>query len=226
MSLRVLVSGGANGLGAAVVAAVSKVGGLAGVLDRQSPAVDVPHLRVDLADTRAAERATEQLAERLGGLDGVVTAAGIDLPGRLSEVPGPDWERVIAVDLLATAAVARAALPYLERSAGTLVTVASTLGRRALPDATAYCAAKFGVVGFTQALAAELAGRVGVTLLMPGGMRTGFFDGRAEQYRPGPSAMLNDPADVAAAVLFALRQPAGCAVRELVICPAEEPSYP
>jgi NAD(P)-dependent dehydrogenase (short-subunit alcohol dehydrogenase family) len=226
MSLRVLVSGGSNGLGAAVVAAVSKAGGLAGVLDRQPPAADVPYLRVDLADTRAAERATGQLAERLGGLDGVVTAAGIDLPGRLSEVPGPDWERVVAVDLLATAAVARAALPYLERSAGTLVTVASTLGRRALPDATAYCAAKFGVVGFTRALAAELAGRVGVTLLLPGGMRTGFFDGRAEQYRPGPSAMLNDPADVAAAVVFALRQPAGCAIRELVICPAEEPSYP
>jgi NADP-dependent 3-hydroxy acid dehydrogenase YdfG len=57
-------------------------------------------------------------------------------------------------------------------------------------------------------------------------MRTAFFDGRDEQYRPGADAALNDPADVAAAVLFALRQPAGCAVRELVVCPAQESSYP
>src|SRR5207245_10287973 len=109
---------------------------------------------------------------------------------------------------------------------GTVVTVASTLGLRALSDATAYCAAKFGVVGFTRALAAELAGSVGVTLLIPGGMRTGFFDGRDEPYRPAPDAALNDPADVAGAVVFALSQPPGCAVRELTICPSREPSYP
>jgi NAD(P)-dependent dehydrogenase (short-subunit alcohol dehydrogenase family) len=162
----------------------------------------------------------------MGGLDGVVTAAGIDMPGRLADVAAADWERVITVDLLATAAVIRAALPHLERSGGAVVTVASTLGLRALSDATAYCAAKFGVVGFTRALAAELAGRVGVTLLVPGGMRTAFFDGRDEQYRPGADAALNDPADVAGAVLFALRQPPGCAVRELVVCPAQESSYP
>jgi short-subunit dehydrogenase len=133
---------------------------------------------------------------------------------------------VVAVDLLATAAVIRAALPYLRRSRGHVVTVASTLGLRALSDATAYCAAKFGVVGFTRALAAELAGTVGVTLLLPGGMRTAFFDGRDTQYRPAEDAALNDPASVAAAVMFALQQPPGCAIRELVICPDQEPSYP
>jgi short-subunit dehydrogenase len=107
-----------------------------------------------------------------------------------------------------------------------VVTVASTLGVKAVSDATAYCAAKFGVVGFTRALAAELAGSVGVTLLVPGGMRTSFFDERAEQYRPGPDAALTDPGSVAAAVLFALSQPPGCAVRELVFCADLESSYP
>ncbi|HET8661772.1 MAG TPA: SDR family oxidoreductase [Micromonosporaceae bacterium] len=222
----VLVTGGASGLGAAVVAAVAKAGGRPCVLDRQPPGLDVPYLHCDLADTRAAEEATGQLAEECGGLDGVVTAAGIDVPGRLADVPGHVWEHVVAVDLLGTAAVVRAALPYLERSAGHVVTVASTLGLRAVSDATAYCAAKFGVVGFTRALAVELAGTVGVTLLVPGGMRTRFFDDREERYRPGADAVLNDPADVATAVLFALSQPPGCAVRELVVCPAVEPSYP
>jgi NADP-dependent 3-hydroxy acid dehydrogenase YdfG len=130
------------------------------------------------------------------------------------------------VNLLGTAAVVRAALPYLERSQGRLVTVASTLGWRALPAATAYCASKFGVVGFTRALQAELNGRVGVTLLLPGGMRTHFFDDRPEEFKPGAGQHLNDPADVARSVLFALRQPPGCEIRELMVTPAGEPSWP
>lgn len=226
MTGNVLVTGGSSGLGAAVVEAVAKQGGQPYVLDLMPPADGVPYLRCDLADTRAAEEATRRLADQAGGLDAVVTAAGIDVPGRLGDVPAADWERVVTVDLLATAAVVRAALPYLERSGGTVVTVASTLGVKAVSDATAYCAAKFGVVGFTRALAAETTGRVGVTLVIPGGMRTAFFDGRTEQYKPGPDAILNDPANVAAAILFALGQPPGCAVRELVVCADQEVSYP
>ncbi len=91
----------------------------------------------------------------------------------------------MAVNLLGTAAVVRAALPALRERRGRVVTVASTLGLRALSDASAYCASKFGVVGFTRALTLECAGEVGVTLLVPGGMSTPFFDGRPEQYRPG-----------------------------------------
>ena len=119
-----------------------------------------------------------------------------------------------------------AALPFLEQTRGRVVTVASTLGLRAVGHATAYCASKFGVVGFTRALAAETAGRIGVTLLVPGGMRTAFFDGREERYRPADDAQLNDPADVADAVVFALTRPDGCEVRELLIAPAHEGSWP
>jgi NAD(P)-dependent dehydrogenase (short-subunit alcohol dehydrogenase family) len=222
--VNVLVTGGASGLGAAIVAALLDAGDKPYVLDRK-PVDGVPHLLVDLADTRAAERATAEIAAQAGGLDAVVTAAGIDVPGRIGEVPAVNWERVIAVDLLAPAAVIRAALPHL-RPGAHIVTVASTLGVKAVSDATAYCAAKFGMVGFTRALAAELSGQYGVTLLIPGGMRTGFFEGRTEQYKPGPDAVLNDPRDVAATVLFALNQPAGCLVRELVVCADVESSYP
>ncbi|MEV0608605.1 SDR family oxidoreductase [Polymorphospora rubra] len=222
----VLVTGGSSGLGAAVVAAIADAGGRPYVLDLTEPTPGVDWLACDLADTRAAEAATRRLAELAGGFDGVVTAAGVDRPGALVDVPAADWERVVAVDLLGTAAVVRAALPYLIDSGGNVVTVASTLGLKAVADATAYCAAKFGVVGFTRALAAELAGSVGVTLLVPGGMRTAFFDGREEQYRPGADAVLNDPAAVAAAVVFALRQPPGSAVREMVLCADRETSYP
>jgi NAD(P)-dependent dehydrogenase (short-subunit alcohol dehydrogenase family) len=222
----VLVTGGASGLGAAVVRRVWETGGRAGVLDLRQPGLNTDHELVDLSDARAAEAATRAMAERWGGLAALVTAAGIDACGPMAQVPGTEWDRVIKVNLLGTAAVVRAALPHLEASGGRVVTVASTLGFRALPDATAYCASKFGVVGLTRALSAELAGRVGVTLIVPGGMQTGFFDDRPEQYRPGEQAVLNPPERVAEAILFALRQPPGCEVRELVITPDREPSWP
>jgi len=222
----VVVTGGASGLGAAVAKAVGKAGGEPVVLDRAVPAFHVEHMAVDLANGRAAEAAVRAVGDRHGGLRAVVTAAGIDACGPLTGVPAEDWERVLRLNLLGTAAVVRAALPYLERGGGRVVTVASTLGLRGVSDATAYCASKFGVVGFTQALAAETAGRVGVTLLVPGGMRTAFFDDRPERYRPAEDASLNRPEDVAGAVLFALRQPPGCELRELVICPSTEPSWP
>ncbi len=222
----VLVTGGASGLGAAVVRAVDAAGGTPVVLDLAAPAEGVEHELVDLADTRAAEAAVGRIAQGHDDLRGVVTAAGIDSPGGLGDVPGERWERIVAVNLLGTAAVVRAALPALERTHGRVVTVASTLGLRVFGDATAYCASKFGVVGFTRALTLELQGRVGVTLLVPGGMHTAFFDHRDEQYKPGPDADLLDPAEVAEAVLFALGRPAGVELRELVVTAATEGSWP
>lgn len=222
----VYVSGGAAGLGAAVVQAVRKRGGTAAVLDRRQTANDIPFARCDLAVGGDAESAVADLVRRVGPPTAVVTAAGIDACGTLADVSADDWESVITVNLLGTAAVVRACLPYLSSTRGRVVTVASTLGLRPLPEATAYCASKFGVVGFTRALAAELAGQVGVTLLIPGGMRTGFFDGRPEKYRPAPDADLNDPATVAEVIVTALSQPAGTELREVVACVSTEPSWP
>lgn len=222
----VLVTGGASGLGAAVVEAVANDGGRPVVLDRFPSGSGHDEVCVDLVDARAAERAVREVSARVGGLDAVVTCAGTDACGRLDDVSGADWDRVVMVNLLGTVAVVRAAMPDLLERHGRVVTVASTLGLRALSDATAYCASKFGVVGFTRALAAETQGRMGVTMLVPGGMHTAFFDGRDAQYLPPPDAKLNQPGDVAQAVLFALRQPAGCEVRELVVTPAVEGSWP
>lgn len=221
-----IVTGGASGLGAATAQAIAREGGTPVVLDRRHPESQVAFEKVDLGDRGAVERAVSHVVERHGRIDAVVNAAGTDACGTLSEVGAQEWERVIAVNLLGTVAVTRAALPHLKKSGGTVVNCASTLGLRALSDATAYCASKFGVVGFTRALAVELAGTVGVTLLVPGGMRTAFFDDRPEQYKPGPDAKLNDPADVASTVLFALRQPRGCEIREMVVCPSKETSWP
>jgi len=224
---RVVVTGGGSGLGAAVVRAVLDAGGTPFVLDRDVRNVSAAKaVEVDVADRAAVTDAVNQAAEALGGLDAVVTAAGIDRCGKLEDVPAGDWEKVIFVNLLGTVSVVRAALPYLKSSHGRVVTVASTLAKRALPEASAYCASKFGVLGFSQALAAETGGEIGVTTLIPGGMKTRFFDDRAEQYKPRDDSRLNDPANVAQAVLFALSQPASCEIRELIICHQEEDSWP
>jgi len=224
---RVLVTGGSSGLGAAVVAAVADAGGTPVVFDLvPSTTAGGPAFGVDVSDREAVEHAVADAAARLGGLDAVVTAGGVDRCGRLDQIPAQEWERVIAVNLLGTVSVVRAALPHLMASHGRVVTVASTLALRAVGDATAYCASKFGVLGFSRALAAETVGQVGVTTLIPGGMDTHFFDGRTEQYRPADNSRLNDPARVAQAVLFALGQPKGCEVRELLICHEAEDSWP
>jgi NAD(P)-dependent dehydrogenase (short-subunit alcohol dehydrogenase family) len=224
---RVLVTGGASGLGAAVVEAVLQAGGTPVVLDRDIRSVAAAKAyEVDVTDRAAVTAAVQEAAESLGGLDAVVTAAGTDRCGKLDDVPAEDWERVISVNLLGTVSVIRAALPYLKSSHGRVITIASTLAKRGVSDATAYCASKFGVLGFSQALAAETGRQIGVTTIIPGGMKTHFFDDREEQYKPQDDSRLNDPARVAQAILFALSQPTGCEVREMLICHEEEGSWP
>jgi NADP-dependent 3-hydroxy acid dehydrogenase YdfG len=223
----VLITGAASGLGAACVEAVRAAGGRPLALDRV-PVEGVPHEVVDLSDGRAAEDAVRRLVDAAGGtLDGVVTAAGTDKCGALGDVDATEWERVVLVNLLGTAAVVRASLPYLRTSQNPrVVTIASTLGHRVFGDATAYCASKFGVVGFTRGLQAETKGEIGVTLFTPGGMHTAFFDDRDEQYKPGPDAKLAQPEDVARSIVHVLTQPAGFDVKEIVVASSWEGSWP
>ena len=222
----VIVTGGASGLGAAVAAAVAAAGGTPVVLDRREPENGLLRELVDLASPADARAAVARVVEEHGDVRGVVTAAGVDNPAPLADTAWEDWERTVAVNLLGTAAVVHAVLPALRANGGRIVTVASTLGLRVFGDATAYCASKFGVVGFTRSLATELAGEVGVTMLVPAGMRTRFFEDREERYKPAADAQLVDPAEMAEAVLFALTRPAGVELRELVMTPSVEPSWP
>ena len=227
---RIIVTGGASGLGRAVAEALRENGDTPIVFDLAAGETGasgdgLEAVSVDVTDREAVEAAVARVGES-GDVDGVVTAAGIDRCGYLHEVPAAEWERVISVNLLGTVSVVRAVLPELERTHGRVVTVASTLALRVAEGATADCASKFGVLGFSRALAAETRGRVGVTTLVPGGMDTHFFDDRPESYKPPADAKLNRPDDVAQAVLFALNQPSGCEVRELVVCQEYEGSWP
>lgn len=213
--LRVVVTGGAGGLGAAVVDAVRAEGGLAVVLDWRRSDDDFAY-QVDVSDSGAVDSAVAWAVSRMGGIDAVVTAAGIDRPGRIDALPTQMWEAVIAVNLVGTANAVRSCLSHLEQSGGRIVTVASTLGLRGVADATAYCASQFGVIGLTRALAVELRGRVAVTAIIPGGMSTPFFDGRDPEHAPEDLDSLADPKDMAAAILFVMKQRPDFQLSEIV----------
>ena len=227
----VVVTGGSSGLGAATCARLIDAGARVVSLDRRPDEgrdgrEPVATEIVDLADPEAAATATDRAVERLGGVDAIVCCAGVDVPGELLDVDPKEWRRVVDINLFGTVAVVRAALPGLIERKGRIVTVASTLAHKAVSDATAYCASKFAVVGFSRALTAELKGRVGVTMLTPGGMHTAFFNERDEKYRPPADAVLADPGEVADTIVWTLGRPPGLEVRELAVMAPVEGSWP
>ena len=115
----VYVTGGASGLGAAVVEAVSKAGGTPAVIDLVAPAPGVAHVEADLSDSRAAAAAVERSSPRSGRRRRSSPPPAPTPAAPLADVPVEAWERVVAVNLLGTAAVVRAALPHLRARSGT-----------------------------------------------------------------------------------------------------------
>ncbi len=207
----VIVTGGSSGLGDAVAHAVADAGGTPVVLDIQPPPNGFAFEQVDLSDPRAAEDVVRRVAEEHGGIDAVVTAAGVDACGDFHEVDADAWDRVVMVNLLGTVAVVRAALPYLEQVRGRVVTVASTLGLRVLPAATAYCASKWGVIGLTNSVALEVAKKnIRVNAIAPGSVMTplltdmfGSPQSAKDTVLPViPMGRISDPSEIAQLVLF------------------------
>src|SRR5947208_5466089 len=139
------------------------------------------------------------------------------------------WDEVIAVNLRGPFLLAKAALPVMRRQrGGQIINIASTAATRAWANAAAYHASKWGLVGFSRGLGVE--GRVDgirVTTIIPGGMNTHFFDRFHEQGIPMPEEKnLQDPANVAATIVFAAQVPPESAVQEVIITPITETSWP
>lgn len=115
-------------------------------------------VRTDVADPRAVARMARVVQRRFGRVDCLVNNAGVLETGPLNHLGARAIERLLAVNLAGPLLVSRAVLPrMLRRRAGAIVNVASLLGKLGAADYVAYCASKFGVVGFTEALADELA---------------------------------------------------------------------
>jgi len=213
-----VVTGGSRGIGRAIaehaVARGARVGLIARDRDTLQSTLDalggsgVGAVAVaDVASRAELEKALAELAGVLGPADILVNNAGLGAAGPVATLPVEAIERVMAINYLGTMYATKALLPgMLERHRGHIVNIASVAGRFAAPGEAAYSATKFAVVGFTQALALELHGTgVGVSLIDPGPVDTGFFEARGADYerrwpRPVPASR------VAAAVVAAVER--------------------
>lgn len=186
---KVLITGAASGIGLATAGLFAREGASIGLIDHNGEALekagaglrDEGHLvamaGADVASEPEVAAAVECIVGALGGLDGVVNAAGADLMRPFGEMSSDDWARILAVNLTGPCQVCRAALPALQAAGrGTVVNIASGAALRPLENRTAYCAAKAGLVMFGKALAIDLAPfNVRVNAICPGIVDTPMF---------------------------------------------------
>lgn len=217
-----MVAGGAQGIGLATVLRLKDQGAQVAVIDLAGPALDalpggVLARAADITDSAALSRAAEEIAAAMGGVDGLVNSAGIDLIAPLSQITDADWDRIIAVNLTGAMKLARAFEPHLaaaERAA--IVNLSSGAGLVPLKHRSAYSASKAGLQMFSKSLAMELAGQgIRVNCVCPGAVETPLFrsslragEDEAAQLQAVRSRYalqrFADPDEIAAAILWLL----------------------
>jgi NAD(P)-dependent dehydrogenase (short-subunit alcohol dehydrogenase family) len=231
------VTGAASGLGAALAGALAAAGADIVAADIRPDALQavVPHLRehgvrvdavaLDVADPVQARIAIGRALERMGRLDILINNAGTDVTLPIDELTEDEWLRVIGTNLNGPFLLAKQAAVQMRRQgSGDIVNITSTAAKRAWPNASAYHASKWGLLGLSHALHAELRPHgIRVTAVVAGGMRTPFLLDRFPDLDPGA---LQDPADVAQAILGVLLLPRATVVPELTVLPVRETSWP
>ena len=217
-----LVTGGGRGLGAAICKELAQAGYDVTALDLRFPE-KYPHrtLKVDL--TRE-----DDIAKAIGGLDRLdvlVNNAGVDFTLPIEELSAAQWDAVMGVNLRAPFLLAKHASRLMRaQGGGHIVNVASTAAKRTWPNASAYHASKWGLLGLSHALHAELRPhRIKVSAVVAGGMRTPFLLDRFPDIDP---AILQDPANVAKTVRFLLTLPDESVIPEVMVIPMREGSWP
>lgn len=233
----VLVTGGGSGLGAAVcrelaaesaivVAADLRVEGaeevVRGINDRGGRAIA---LVADVGEAAQGQALVERTLDQFGSLDVLINNAGTDVTLPLDELSIEQWDRVLRTNLRGPFLLAKAVLPTMKRRGfGHIVNIASTAARRAWPNASAYHASKWGLLGLSHALHAELRPYgIKVTAVIVGGMKTPFL---LDRFPDIDVSTLQEPTVVARAVCFVVRQPQETVIPEIMVLPMRETSWP
>lgn len=219
----VLVTGAASGIGRAISLRLAAEGatlflididenGLAETaIESRKHGVEVVTRRCNVAEPREVSAAVAEALSRWDGVDILVNNAGITYYGKVERMAADHWDRLMRVNLLSHIQFTRELLPsLLARREAHVLNVCSVLGLVGMPKVTAYCASKFGMVGFSEALRNEL-GRegLGVTALCPGFVRTNLFtnaplDAKVEEHKIPPKAITTTPERVANAAVKAI----------------------
>jgi NAD(P)-dependent dehydrogenase (short-subunit alcohol dehydrogenase family) len=208
---RILITGAASGIGQRTAELFAAEGAALTLLDcdrkrlaevaRETGGVAV---EADVTQEASVARAVEQGASTMGGIDGVVNAAGIVIHGSVLDVGVADWKLVLDVNLTGTYIVIRCCLPWLAKAPfATIVNIASGQGLLPnTPNMSAYAASKGGVVNLTRALAAELAPSIRVNTVCPGMVDTPMTAGLQRELNRYAMKRIADPLEIAQAILF------------------------
>lgn len=208
---RIVVTGGAAGIGAAIVRCALGLGARVGVVDLHPPDDDTPYVQADVGSVDSATAAVRDLACELGGVDVLVNNAGVAPAERVDEITEEGWRQTMGVNLDGAFFCTRAALSLLRVSESpAVVNLASIAGRTYSRTASvSYAASKGGVVALTRQLAHELAPeRIRVNCVCPGLVDTAIMTRNvtparlAELEETIPLGRLAAPAEVAAVVCF------------------------
>lgn len=179
---------------------------------------DATAIAADVSRFEQMQALAEHAVERYGCIDTWVHAAAVSVYAPFQETRPAEFRRVIEVNLIGQAFGAMAALPYLKRTGGALIPIASVESKRAFPLHSVYSASKHGMIGFIDALRVELMHDrtpVSVTTVLPAGINTPFFDKTLTRLgvKPRPSPPVYESGLVADAVLYAAEHP----VREIYV---------
>src|SRR5215211_5927235 len=183
-----LVTGASSGLGRATAIALAGAGADVALAARSKDELQGAKgeiselgrqaltLPLDLASETDTAEAVGRTFEAFGRIDILINAAGTDAPGTVEELSVEGWDRTLDVNLRAPFLLSKAAFPHMrEAGSGTIVNISSVAGKKGWANASAYCASKFGLTGFTQALADE--GKsygIRAIVLYPGAMATNW----------------------------------------------------
>jgi NAD(P)-dependent dehydrogenase (short-subunit alcohol dehydrogenase family) len=220
----VLVTGGSKGIGEATARLLARAGATVALCSRhldegERVAVairgDGGHamaLACDLRDAGDAEALPGRVAGVLGRLDGLVNNAGTIVRKDTASTTADEWEEALGLHVVAAARLTAAAIPHLERAAGSIVNVASTHGLLGAPGRASYATAKAALIHLTRVTAVELAPRgIRVNCVAPATVETPMASAmladpatRARLVGAIPLGRLAQPEDVARAILFFL----------------------
>lgn len=188
--VRVLVTGGASGIGAAAAALFVERGAQVAVLDRvKADSAEARPVVADVTDDAAVRAAVDDAAEALGGIDVLVNSAGMGAQGNVEANDDDEWRHVFDVNVFGMMRVMRAALPHLRRSRrAAIVNVASIAATAGLPQRALYSSSKGAVLSLTMATAADLIGEgIRVNAVNPGTADTPWVQ-RLLDSAPDPAA--------------------------------------